>query len=71
MKQNNQKRGNNLTGLLTSVYHGDLGVAGLLWLKHRTLCGGSTMVFQENTWAFFSNKHIDNRVSIYFICAIN
>lgn len=39
MHEAKQLRRRVIRGLLTSVYHGDQGVAGLLLLKHRILLG--------------------------------
>lgn len=51
------KECNPFRGLLTSVYHGDLGVAGLLLLKHRILWGTKNAVPRNTlTSIFFLSK---------------
>lgn len=51
MHEAEQLRRRVIRGLLTSVYHGDQGVAGLLLLKHRILLGVLKNGISRNTWA--------------------
>lgn len=49
-----------MRALLTSVYHGDLGVAGLLLLKHHILLGVKKKYFLEYLGQTSFTKSIDN-----------